>query len=239
MTFTGLRRLLARLACVGLVGAALTELGSCAALRWLATHHRPDPRLALAQYRDRAWAARYWGENQAVTALFEYHPFVQMRRAPFRGETITIGDGGTRATRHSHCDLDVPAVFMFGGSTLWGYGAPDWLTIPSLLAQRFEEAGSPLCVVNFGDVGRVSTLEVVELIQALKRKARQPDLVAFYDGCNDVLAAWLHGQAAVESEPGFYARVLRDRQRAASGSLAFLELTSTRMIAERIAQRLG
>jgi lysophospholipase L1-like esterase len=68
---------------------------------------------------------------------------------------------------------------------LWGYATPDWQTIPSLLGAEYENSGQKACVVNYGEMGRVSTQEVIELMLALKHASRKPNLVIFYDGVSD------------------------------------------------------
>jgi hypothetical protein len=82
---------------------------------------------------------------------------------------------------------------MFGGSTLWGFGSPDWETIPSHLAKRFSSEGRPACVINMaGDAWR-SDEAVIKLIQQLNRpNARLPHHVLFLDSCNDVLVPFLY-----------------------------------------------
>jgi lysophospholipase L1-like esterase len=90
-----------------------------------------------------------------------------------------------RKTYHSHCDGDAYLIWMFGNSGLWGYATPDWQTIPSLLAADYENSGQKACVVNYGEMGRVSTQEVIELMLALKKSHRKPNLVIFYDGVSD------------------------------------------------------
>ena len=51
----------------------------------------------------------------------------------------------------------------------------------------------PVCVVNFGESGFVSTQGVIQLILELQ-SGNIPDLVIFYDGVNDVYAAYQSGR---------------------------------------------
>lgn len=226
---------------LGLGFLLVLELASWGALRvltWRALN-RPDPRAELEQFRGEAWAERYWLENARVAASFEYRSFVGYRRAPFSGEAISIDARGIRTTVHAQCDGASPTVMMFGGSTLWGYGAPDPLTIPSLVAEGLRREERPACVVNYGELGRVSTSETVELMLALKRSERTPDAVVFYDGCNDVLGAWAAGRADVSWQHAFDTRILGIAHRAGMGRFGYLGLSNTEMLAERIAGRLG
>jgi lysophospholipase L1-like esterase len=86
---------------------------------------------------------------------------------------------------------------MFGGSTLWGYGARDEFTIPSQVAKKLTtrlETG--VWVTNFAENGYVSTQEVIALMLEL-RKGNVPDVVAFFDGVNDTFAAFQSGVAGI------------------------------------------
>lgn len=68
---------------------------------------------------------------------------------------------------------------------LWGLGADDETTIPSIFA-RESDAGQ---VVNFGQYAYVSTQGVIELMRQLQ-KGNIPDAVIFYDGVNDTFGAF-------------------------------------------------
>lgn len=151
---------------------------------------------ALAMYKSQPWAATYWREEVAAFKVL-YEPYVMWRRAPFKGETIVVEDDGVRRTAHSDCSARTYTVWMFGGSTMWGAGSPDWLTIPSLLAEQYEKSGMPVCVRNYGTSAWVSTQEVIELMQELKRTPRKPDLVVFYDGVNDAFTLYQSGMIDV------------------------------------------
>src|SRR5215471_4273247 len=64
----------------------------------------------------------------------QYEPSVLWRGVPYKGETITINEDGTRDTPGSQCDKEAYTVFTFGGSAMWGAGATDADTIPAKLA---------------------------------------------------------------------------------------------------------
>ncbi len=127
----------------------------------------------------------------------EWVPYLYWRRKPFDGKYIKIDSNGIRKTWNAPNKKDAINIFMFGGSTLWGYGARDDFTIPShlskLLAQntRFD-----VRVVNMGETGYVSTQELVAFTLELQ-KGNKPDIAVFYDGINDVAAALLNKKAGV------------------------------------------
>jgi lysophospholipase L1-like esterase len=151
---------------------------------------------ALSVYKSQPWAPTYWREEVAAFKVL-YEPYVLWKRAPYRGETVAIDENGLRRTSHSQCAAQNYTIWMFGGSTMWGAGSPDWLTIPSLLAEQYEKSGKPVCVQNYGTTAWVNTQEVVELMLELKHASRKPDLVVFYDGANDSYSLYRTGMIDV------------------------------------------
>lgn len=151
-----------------------------------------DP-TTLPYYRAQAWTADYWRELGRYRT--RYQPYLGWRGAPLDGAMITIDEQGLRQTPGAACSPEAYTVFTFGGSTLWGQGAPDWGAIPAYLQQGLQTAGkNPVCVVNFGELAFASTQSLIQLITRLQADHR-PDLVLFYEGINDVLAAYQSGQA--------------------------------------------
>jgi lysophospholipase L1-like esterase len=220
--------------------AIVVELGAFVALRWLARREleRPDPRTALSAYRGANWAAAYWREQKVVERSPEYHPYVVWRRVPHASETIGIDGQGRRRTDHSQCLPGVYTIYMFGGSTLWGYGTPDWATIPSYLAEEYARHGRPVCVQNFGEFGWVSTQGMLALVLEL-RAGRRPDLVISYDGCNEVLTPLQSGRVDVHANFGEIKTWYDWHPRLALGSFGWLGATNTVTLARRVADRLG
>src|SRR5689334_2853327 len=136
---------------LALVGALLivTELASFAVLQLLALRDRA--RLtgdeAAPAYRNVPWAETYWREHRRFLARsYETYPYGLWRLRPFSGETINVGSDGLRRTTNVKCDGAAAMVYVFGSSAVWGQGSPDWGSIPSLLAKRFADDGSPICV---------------------------------------------------------------------------------------------
>ena len=83
---------------------------------------------------------------------------------------------------------------------MWGTGSPDWGTIAAYLQAGLEALkGRPVCVVNFGESGYVSTQGVIELLWQLE-SGHVPDLVLFYDSTNDIYGAYQTGRAGVHQE---------------------------------------
>ena len=144
-----------------------------------------DPRASSPFYRSEPWAAQYWREF-LLSRQTRYHSFVLYRRAPFKGETINIDQEGIRLTPGADCHPRAFKVFAFGASTMWGTGSPDWGTIPSYLQMGIEKLkNGPICVVNFGESGYMSTQSVITLMLQLQ-SGNIPNLTLFFDGVNDI-----------------------------------------------------
>src|SRR5215510_1414185 len=155
-----------------------------------------DLRARSPFYRSQPWAAQYWREF-LLSRQTRYHSFVLYRRAPFKGETINIDQEGIRMTPGADCGPNAFKVFAFGGSTMWGTGSPDWGTIPSYLQRGIKKLkNGPICVVNFGESGYMSTQSVIELMLQLQ-SGNIPDVTLFLDGVNDVYTAYQSGRPGV------------------------------------------
>ena len=147
-----------------------------------------------------------------------YQPYTMWRRRPYRGSYTTIDVEGVRRTTGNSQSDDSIRVWMFGGSAVWGVGAPDHETIPSRLASILNgEFGIDASVRNLGERGFVSTQEVIYLMRELQA-GRRPDVVIFYDGVNDAAAVSLWPEF-----PGAHVSfdTVRDRFEADVGGGAF------------------
>ncbi len=155
--------------------------------------HSPAPefRIQADTYADSSWAAKYYKEIEGIGRL-RYRSYVGWRRESYNGEYITINSDGLRKTINISSSEDAGSamkVFMFGGSTMWGYGTPDDLTIPSTLGREVKNKGINCEIINFGQYAYVSTQGVLELMLQLQ-KGNIPDAVIFYDGVNDTFGAF-------------------------------------------------
>ena len=146
---------------------------------------------------ERQFAAAYDGAGYDVATLFRefhaterivYEPYTIWDRRYYPGDLINIDFGGFRRTTNNSDAEDALKIWVFGGSTAWGEGAPDDETIPSHLARLMNAWGVDTAVKNLGERGYVSTQEVVLLYRELQA-GRRPDMVVFYDGVNDAAAA--------------------------------------------------
>lgn len=151
-----------------------------------------DVRTQLPYYANQAWSEQYWQEFGSIER--SYQPHTIWRRSEFNGTHIKVNENGLRATPHSDCASATKTVFMFGGSAMWGEGAPDTRTIPSYLLQEIErKTGGSACVINFAESAWTSTQSLIALIAEIQ-KEHIPDLVIFYDGVNDANVVFTSGK---------------------------------------------
>ena len=147
-------------------------------------------------YKAYSWAPEFWKEEKSrwQSPHGGYEPFRIWGVAPWHSKYINTDNtqnGSWRRTVNPVGGCTNSAridVWMFGGSTLFGTGVPDWATIPSFLSQELNSAGFGCVVVtNFGTEGYVTNQELILLIEQLKAGGK-PRMVIFYDGVNDSYA---------------------------------------------------
>jgi hypothetical protein len=149
---------------------------------------------SLSYYSHQKWSGQYWQEHKSLPRN-NYHPYVIWRSPPFEGEMLKIDQNGIRQTPGVECTRGAKKLFLFGGSAMWGWGAPDWGTIPAYLHQHLQAtSGKPICIVNFAENAYISTQNLIQLILLLEA-GNVPDVVVFYDGVNEVFAANQSGRA--------------------------------------------
>lgn len=127
-----------------------------------------------------------WGRG---SMWFEYEPFTGFRERPFRGKFISNDPAGFRLSKDQAPwppRSDAINVFVFGGSTTYGYGLPDDETIPSYLGECAAAKYSParLAVYNFGRGSYFSSQELI-LFQQLLSAHFVPQVAVFIDGLNE------------------------------------------------------
>jgi len=137
-----------------------------------------DKRSELPAYKDKNFAKQVLSEEARLDRKTEYKPYIAWRRLPFKSEYTNIG--GKYQTRSSTGDGIENSTWFFGGSTMWGSGASDNGTIPSIYNQLTNNN-----VKNFGEAGWVSRQSLNQLLNLLG-DGYKPSMVVFYDGVNDI-----------------------------------------------------
>jgi lysophospholipase L1-like esterase len=151
-------------------------------------------RAHTSYYASQAWAKQYWKEF-SLSRPVVYRDYVLWRRSPFTGKFINVNRDGIRLTPGADCSANSYKVFTFGGSTMWGTGSPDWGTIPAYLQTGLKALTTkPVCMLNFGESAYVSTQSIIQLMLELQ-SGNVPALVIFYEGANDVYAAYQSGRS--------------------------------------------
>lgn len=166
-------------------------------LAWI--HPDAPKRPALGPRRATMAAAMPELDDQALDTLvaetkrtLSYAPYTDMGDPPVSGRFVNIDPAGFRRSKDQGPwppDSKNLNVFVFGGSTTFGYGVPDDHTVPSYLQPRVAPAadGRRARVYNFGHSGFYSTQERI-LFERLVVAGHVPDVAIFIDGLNDFAA---------------------------------------------------
>jgi hypothetical protein len=172
-----------------------------------------------------------WDEMTPKTA---YEVLAGFKEAPFRGQFVNVDRFGFRRTEPQESWPPDPAklnIFVFGGSTVFGYGVSDRETLASALQAELRGlTGKRVAVYNFGRASYFSTQELM-LYYWLLTSGHVPALAIFVDGLNDF--SRLNGQldntaylsSLIQDEnSGYGATLLRLFRRTATGrAIAWLE----------------
>lgn len=118
--------------------------------------------------------------------VFEKHPYLVGRpkasvTVTKEGKTITTTNVHTRWTGANPDDKDLIRIGVFGGSTTFGTGVTDKDSWPALLQ---KELGNQYAIINYGVPGYSTAENVVQM--ALIAPEKQPHIVVFYEGWNDI-----------------------------------------------------
>jgi lysophospholipase L1-like esterase len=151
------------------------------------------------------WGKQY--EKDEAGLRIRYIPYMGFTETPYASPTINVDALGRRRVPGSCERPGHVTLWMFGGSTMFGYGAPDDGTIPAYLAQMLNARGRCTRVINFGTGSWQSSQSVVQLTRALAQGGR-PDAVVFYDGINDAMTI-LDGAPPGDIDPLAGARLKR------------------------------
>jgi len=162
---------------------------------WLAAFPA-DP--IVLSYGSRHLEAVYPGKSRAdLRQLLQetwnrppgWEPYTGLRERPFHGRFVNVHQAGFRLSHGQAPWPPDPAragVFVFGGSTTFGYGVADEETIVSGLQDALDRslgAGRASCY-NFGRAGDLSTGERA-LFELLLTRDVVPRVAVFVDGVNE------------------------------------------------------
>lgn len=186
------------------VGAAVLWSGGCALfvlsnlLCVPFVPREPEQRPDLSAWDPAALGRAYPGMARSeVEALLRetwtrrlgFEPFTHFRERPFRGRYVNVHEAGFRFSAEQGPWPAEPGslnVFVFGGSTAFGYGVRDDETFASHLARGLPglAPGRRPRVYNFGRGAYYSTQERV-LFSELLEEGAAPRVAVFLDGLNE------------------------------------------------------
>ncbi len=148
----------------------------------------------LARYGDevvKAFPGKSMDEIRALaretwSRPFAYDPVAQFKEAPHEGRYVNVDPQGFRldGAAQPWPATGGRSVFVFGGSTTFGYGVADAETLPAALERRLAERGEAVTVYNFGRGFYDSNHELMLFVQLLWR-GHVPDAAVFVDGTNE------------------------------------------------------
>jgi hypothetical protein len=176
-----------------LVLLAVAELVLGAVFR---ARDRPDPATDLYAALDDATLHRIFPDRsraditdawREVARPFAYEPFTEFREQQRTGRWVNVDAAGFRVVRDQRPWPPDPArvnVFVFGGSTAFGYGVADAETLASQLQPLLARHGRDVAVYNFARGYYYSTQERI-LFEQLLTAGFAPAIAVFVDGFND------------------------------------------------------
>lgn len=165
-------------------------------------------------YAKTDWIEDYYKEMESIET--EYYPYTGWKMKEMNGNFIKINSSGERYGWNPKFSGKTKKIFVFGGSTVFGKGARDEYTIPSYLSKILNEKTAKYEVKNKGVYAYVFTQDIINLILALKA-GEKPDYVIFYNGINDVFAAFQNGTAGYVSNMA----IIKDRLKSPKASNNF------------------
>lgn len=121
------------------------------------------------------------------TYAFDYKPFVQFSEHPIQGNFVTVNEYGLRNFKDYPIPIDTSYfnIFMFGGSTTFGYGVTDKETIAFWLEKNLQKIhNKKVKVYNWGCGNYYSSQESALFITLLKNGI-VPQMAIFIDGLNE------------------------------------------------------
>jgi hypothetical protein len=149
-----------------------------------------------------------WSEEDVKELLREayydarprYDVITQVRERATSGRFVNVDPGGFRKVRDQGQwppDTSAENIFMFGGSTTFGYGVSDSQTIASHLQDSTDSTKRVVHIYNFGRAAYTSTQEML-LYLSLVRSGYVPNVAIFIDGLNECSTwhedGWFYGE---------------------------------------------
>ena len=117
-----------------------------------------------------------------------YKDFIVMQQRPFAGETINVDKNGVRYTKQPVIENSPNRYLFFGSSLIWGYGATDALTIPSIFGAINRAESQNYAVCSAGTRQLLAKLVSFYIENKIKRDKK--NIILFNGGIMDALILW-------------------------------------------------
>lgn len=150
---------------------------------------RLDSKAMLEAYPGRTEAEIRRIQSETWGRPYVYEPFTQFKEGPVSGEFVTVDTTGFRRPTDTQPWPPNPNrlnVFVFGGSTAFGYGVADSETIPASLENHLRDGGCEATVYNLARSNYFSTQERV-LFEQLLLLGHAPAAAVFVNGLNEFM----------------------------------------------------
>jgi lysophospholipase L1-like esterase len=149
----------------------------------------------LSPYEGKEWAKQLFKEQDEVPGgTKEYRGW---GKNEYHGDYINIDLEGVRKTWNPEefNGVDPETIYMFGASTVWGFGARDDHTLPSYMSKKLNSKGYNFKISNRGEIAYSFTQQIIYLTLLLK-DGHRPDYVIFY-GWMDIYNAYRAGKPGI------------------------------------------
>ncbi|MFM7068365.1 MAG: SGNH/GDSL hydrolase family protein, partial [Actinomycetes bacterium] len=143
-----------------------------------------------AAFTGAQWWPQHAEDLRTITvAGVAWNPYTAQHVQDVELATIKVRNGHRVTWAPPPSTGRVLTVWVYGGSTTFGFGQRDAHTMPSELARIATDAGYRVNVVNKGVPGDLHADEARRFAWDVSDADPTPDVVVFYDGVNDVAAA--------------------------------------------------
>jgi hypothetical protein len=126
--------------------------------------------------------------NETWNRPYIYQAYTQFRERPYTGVYVNVSEHGFRLSKNQGLwppDSKKYNIFLFGGSTIFGYGLPDGQTIASCLQSYLsDKVKIEVKVYNFG-CGHYISLQERATFERLLLAGKVPNMAVFVDGFNE------------------------------------------------------
>lgn len=157
--------------------------------------------VSLPNFQDKSIARTIFSDLSSFMRTIQYHPLRGWAYEEFQSATFNTGADGYRING-STPGGEKGEIWLFGGSTLMGWGAPDDETIASWLQRMIPE----YTIKSFAQMGYTSTQELIQFMEIFSKEPNaKPLAVIFYDGKNEFWA----GCSGLQSHNTVYTHEMR------------------------------